>query len=361
MASSNGGDNSSASHVRFEPSIRCISAPKKHVLRPEQVLMKRLALAQQSPEDKQPMYQRRQPRYFQPHYRPLPTNHPAFGIQEAFVPRKPKKPPLSTVHPAFGDPPPKPKTKPAEVSSPAAAANDPEGPVDGPVTMGGFFLAIDPQFCFPFKRNDSMNPNAQITIRDPRGYLSRIRYRCLLEAGTGLKLEAIVRFQVGWISPAVRFAELPHVIHLGSGFDVSIPFVMHFTMVSILDENGCKTGSNLYFSGTPFLGLSAGFSKIKKGRLVLNLEKEVDLVKDNSDFVGPKGHKVHKRQIGFVALKAFSWLACMVFCVPYFDLWTKTKNLAHQYVPDKYVPIVLWLIPQPTNPDDCACAVKRKE
>ncbi|KAH9579985.1 hypothetical protein LSM04_005560 [Trypanosoma melophagium] len=157
-----------------------------------------------------------------------------------------------------------------------------------------------------------MNPNAQLTVRDGDGNMSRVRYRCYLESSTGLKLEALIRLQVGWISPKVTFSSIPYVIYLGKGFDISIPFLIHFTMVSVLDEHGDRTGSFLYFSGTPMLGFSAGLTHIRKGKLVLNPSKKVDPVEESKQFFG----KIHVRQLGFVLLKCLTYVFCFLACIP---------------------------------------------
>lgn len=236
------------------------------------------------------------PKCLDKEYIPLSTAHPAFGQQQRVLapPRRISRPLLSTEHPAFGT---KPKPQPNSMFK-------------GPVNISGFFLAVDPAISAGSR--NSMNPNAQLTIRDREGNKSRVRYTCQLNSQNGMKLEAIIRFQVGWISPRVLFVGLPNVIHLGRGIDVSVPFIFHFTMVSILDSTGCATGSYLYFSGTPLLGLSIGFSRISDGKLVLNPSKEVDPANDVHDFYGT----MHYRQIGFVVFKIFGWLLCTVMCLP---------------------------------------------
>jgi hypothetical protein len=142
---------------------------------------------------------------------------------------------------------------------------------------------------------------------------------------------------------------MPQVIHLGKGFDVSLPFLFHFTMVDVLDEHGNETGSVLYFSGTPFIGVSFGFSRISKGRLVLNLEpgRKLDLERDSKQFVGSQHHKVHKRQLGFVAFKTFSWVFCALLCVPYFDVWTKCRSFIQSYTPQPLRPVLHRVLPPP--------------
>lgn len=166
-----------------------------------------------------------------------------------------------------------------------------------------------------------MNPNAQLTVRDQFGNTSRVRYRCHLESTGGLKFEAMVRCQVGWISPHVTFSQLPNVIYLGRGLDVSVPFLFHLTMVPILDEHGCKTGSYLYFSGTPMLGLSIGLSQIARGKLVLDPTREVDPKAEAQHFIG----HVHYRQMGFVLFKIAAWLGCMAMCLPSVRHWLQSK------------------------------------
>lgn len=164
-----------------------------------------------------------------------------------------------------------------------------------------------------------MNPNAQLTIRDRAGRMARVRYKCLLESSGGLKVEALVRFQVGWIAPRVTYAELPNVILLGRGFDVSLPLLFHFTMVDVLDEAGCATGSTLYFSGTPMLGLSAGYARIAGGRLVLNPERGKEAVDPALEGRGFVGGNVHVRQLGFLAMKLTGWVLATVLCMPFID------------------------------------------
>nr|CCC48294.1 conserved hypothetical protein, fragment [Trypanosoma vivax Y486] len=123
---------------------------------------------------------------------------------------------------------------------------------------------------------------------------------------------ALIRLQVGWISPKITFTSVPYVIHWGRGFDVSVPFLIHFTMVSILDERGNSTGSCLYFSGTPLLGFSAGIARITGGKLVLDPSKNVNPAEEAKQFVG----RVHVRQLGFVMLKILTYFICLVACIP---------------------------------------------
>ncbi|RNF18065.1 uncharacterized protein Tco025E_04619 [Trypanosoma conorhini] len=237
----------------------------------------------------------RPPRALRPGYTPLSTTHTVFGQKQATVPAVPRRRSLlSTDHPVFG------------TSKPLTS----DGPFKGPISISGFFLAIDPNFAAGTQSR--MNPNAQITVRDSEGNMSRVRYRCHLESDTGLKLEALIRLQVGWVSPKVTFSSIPYVIYLGKGFDVSIPFLMHFTMVSVLDEHGDHTGSFLYFSGTPMLGFSAGLTQIRRGKLVLNPSREVDPVEESKQFVG----NIHVRQLGFVVLKCLVYALCCLACVP---------------------------------------------
>ncbi|EAN94787.1 hypothetical protein TcCL_ESM06369 [Trypanosoma cruzi] len=237
----------------------------------------------------------RPPRAFRLDYTPLSTTHTVFGQKQATVPALPRhRRQLSTDHPAFG----------------TNRAFSPGRPFKGPISVSGFFLAVDPNFAAGTQNR--MNPNAQITVRDSEGNMSRVRYRCHLESYTGLKLEALIRLQVGWISPKVTFSFIPYVIYLGKGFDLSIPFFIHFTMVSVLDEHGDRTGSFLYFSGTPMLGFSAGLTQIRRGKLVLNPAKEVDPVEESKQFVG----KIHVRQLGFVLLKCLGYALCFLACVP---------------------------------------------
>jgi hypothetical protein len=178
---------------------------------------------------------------------------------------------------------------------------------EGPVTVGGFFLAINPVWSLPLAKN-TMSPSAQLTIKDSLGRASRVRYICRLRAGTGLKVEAILRCQVGWITPRVTFTELPYRIQLGRGLDISVPLLFHFTAVNVLDEQGCATGSCLFFSGTPLLGLSCGFVRITDGELVHAPRRPVDPDTEASHFIG----HVHYRQLGFLGLKAFGYVACAV-------------------------------------------------
>jgi hypothetical protein len=244
-------------------------------------------------------------RYRQPGYKPLSVYHPAFGqLQAPHVGHYRRKgAPLSTVHPAFG-------TKPEPLA---------QHLFRGPIGISGFFFAVDPNFALgPLRARNRMNPNAQLTLRDQSGNSSRVRYRCQLEAVGGLRVEAIVRFQVGWISPRVTFTEVPNVIHLGRGFDVSVPFLFHFTMVSILDEQGCATGSSLYFSGTPMFGLSIGYSSIHGGKLVIDPGRALDPRHETAHhFIG----HVHYRQLGFVAFKVIMWVLFTLACIPPVRRW----------------------------------------
>ncbi|AAZ11708.1 uncharacterized protein TEOVI_000415100 [Trypanosoma equiperdum] len=225
----------------------------------------------------------------------LSTSHPLFGQQQATLPTaQSSRRLLPTDHPVFG-------TK---------GLFRVEEPFKGPIRVSGFFLAIDPHIAAgPGK---PMNPNAQITVSDKEGNMSRVRYRCLLESRRGLRLEALIRMQVGWISPKVTFRSIPHVIHLGKGFDVSIPLLMHFTMVSVLDECGNKTGSFLYLSGTPLLGFSVGFTRITQGKLILDPSRSVNPAEEARQFVGG----CHVRQLGFLFLKCIAYVLCLMACFP---------------------------------------------
>ncbi|KAG8344487.1 hypothetical protein ERJ75_001245300 [Trypanosoma vivax] len=230
-----------------------------------------------------------------PRFATLPTSHAVFGQKQAALPAAPRKRPLLAVdHPVFG------RNKMSFA----------EGLFNGRISVSGFFLAIDPNVAAGSR--SPMNPNAQITVCDEKGNMSRIRYRCHLESHTGLQLEALIRLQVGWISPKITFTSVPYVIHLGRGFDVSVPFLIHFTMVSILDERGNSTGSCLYFSGTPLLGFSAGIARITGGKLVLDPSKNVNPAEEAKQFVG----RVHVRQLGFVMLKILTYFICLVACIP---------------------------------------------
>lgn len=244
------------------------------------------------------------PRFLRAGYQPLSVLHPVFGQLQALVGRQPKRVPLSTAHPAFG----------TKRTAPQA-----QSLFRGPIGVSGFFLAVDPNVALgPIRPRNQMNPNAQLTIRDQLGNSSRVRYRCQLEAVGGLKVEAIVRFQVGWISPRVVFSQVPNVIHLGRGFDISVPFLFHFTMVSVLDERGCATGSSLYFSGTPMLGLSIGCSLIRGGKLVMDPSRDMNPTHEAAHhFFG----SVHYRQIGFVVFKFLMWLLFALACLPSVWLW----------------------------------------
>ncbi|KPI89756.1 hypothetical protein ABL78_1136 [Leptomonas seymouri] len=243
-------------------------------------------------------------------YQPLDTSHPAFGLKQAEVPslQRQRRRLLSTDHPAFG-------TRTALSSSDC---------FEGPVFVSGFFLSVDPNFTIGGK--GCMNPNAQITTRDAAGNMARVRYRCYIAYSSGVKLEVLLRTQVGWISPRVVYSHIPYVIFLGKGIDVSLPFLFHFTMVSILDERGDNTGSFLYFSGTPLLGISVGFSRIRGGKLVLNPTKVVDPHHEVSDFIG----HIHYRQIGFVLVKCLGYLVCFLACVP------ATQRMLQYLLPDPF-------------------------
>lgn len=245
------------------------------------------------------------PRGKLPGYTPLSTSHPAFGLTHAAVTPSPPKHLLSTDHPAFG-------------TRRTFSSADCFG---GPVAVSGFFLAVDPNVTLG--SHDYMNPTAQLTIRDVDGSMARVRYQCYLRGTGGFKAEALLRFQIGWISPRVVFSHVPYVIRLGRGIDVSIPFMFHFTMVSLLDEFGANTGSFLYFSGTPLLGFSAGFSKISGGRLLLNPTKEVDPYAEENNFIG----HVHYRQVGFLVFKFLGYLLCLLTFLP------ASQRLV-QYLPD---------------------------
>lgn len=265
-------------------------------------------------------------------YRPLSTSHPAFGQQQRLIiPKRRTKPLLSTVHPAFG----------------TSAANPlPCELFAGPVSISGFFLAVDPNLCFFLARRERMNPNAQLTISDTRGNFARARYRCSLQSSGGVKFEALLRFQVGWVSPKATFAKLPEVIHLGKGFDVSIPFLLHFTAVSILDESGCATGSYLYFSGTPMFGLSFGYSVIDGGKLVLNNKRVMDPpTETRRHFFGlGRDHRFHYRQAGFVAFKILAWLMCVLAAMPYFEPLQRAKAECIARLPQTVAPYLQFVV-----------------
>lgn len=219
---------------------------------------------------------------------PLPTFHAAFDQQQLVVP----------------------PSAPSSTPTPASAST-----FTGPVSISGVFVSVAPCFFLRsrFRRShhaaDVMRPNAQITIRDNHGLASRVRYRCQLQVGSGMKIEAMLRFQVGWISPKVTYAQVPEKIYLGRGIDVSVPFLFHFTCVDVLDERGCTTGSCLYFSGTPMFGLSLGIHRIDKGELTLT--SSVDPQRQSRHFIG----KVHYRQLFLVAFKVFAYLFCGSLCV----------------------------------------------
>lgn len=244
-------------------------------------------------------------------YVPLDTNHPVFGLKQTSVrPVAPSRRPLLSIeHPTFG-------TKKACLT--------PDSSLEGPVHISGFFLSVD--YNFAAGSTSHMNPNAQLTIRDNRGGMSRVRYRCYLRSDNGMKLELLVRFQVGWISPKVTFSHIPQVIHLGRGIDVSAPFLFHLTMVAVLDEYGDNTGSFLYYSGTPMLGFSAGVNRISGGRLVLDPERSVDPDRDEAEFIG----HVHYRQLGFVAFKFFAYGVCLLACIP------ATQRALQYLLPDPF-------------------------
>lgn len=237
------------------------------------------------------------PRSQQPGYRPLSTSHPAFGLRHTTVvppPQDVRQRLLSTSHPAFG-------TRRTFSSTDCFV---------GPVTVSGFFLAVDPNISVG--TCDRMNPNAQLTITDSEGNMARVRYRCHIASAGGLKLEALIRLQVGWISPRIQYAQVPFVMVLGKGFDISVPFLFHFAMISVLDEHGDNSGSSLYFSGTPMLGFSAGITRLAGGKLVLNPTREVNPYEAESEFIG----HVHYRQMGFVAFKGLMYFLCFVACIP---------------------------------------------
>lgn len=246
-----------------------------------------------------------------PGYHPLSTAHPAFGLRQTETvppPQAARHRLLSTDHPAFG-------TRRTFSSADC---------FDGPVSVSGFFLAIDPNFTAG--SHDSMNPNAQLTIRDTEGNMARVRYRCHLVSDGGLKLEALIRFQVGWVSPKVHFSRVPYVILLGKGFDLSVPYLFHFTMVSVLDEHGDNSGSTLYFSGTPMFGFSAGWNKLSGGKLILNPSREVNPYEAEGEFVG----HVHYRQLGFLLFKASVYVICFLACIP------AAQRLLQYCIPDPF-------------------------
>jgi hypothetical protein len=164
----------------------------------------------------------------------------------------------------------------------------------------------------PF-RTAHLNPHTRLTVRDQHGAVSRIRYRCDVTLRGGPKVEALVRLEVGWIAPAMRAPSMPQRIQLGRGFDLCIPYMMHFTMVHVLDELGHPTGSCLYFSGTPWVGFAAGISRIDGGSLTLDPADDPNPEVERRHFFG----KLHYRQLGFVAFKAMGYaLTAMAASVP---------------------------------------------
>lgn len=238
---------------------------------------------------------------------PLPTHHAAFGQRQGVV---------SMRHEACSSTFASPLSLCPACSSPIDMMHQWEHPdrlwpptFAKPVSLSGFFASVQPTWCFgdPTAAGSRMNPNAQLTIRDQQGNAARVKYRCkLLADDRGVKLEAMVRFQVGWINPPVTFKDVPRRILLGRGVDISVPFFFHFTCVNVLDEVGCATGSCLYFSGTPMLGVSLGIHGIRGGELLLDGDGMVDPSTQSSHFFG----KVHRRQLGLVALKLALYLAC---------------------------------------------------
>lgn len=255
------------------------------------------------------------PRSQLPGYQPLSTEHVAFGLRRTDAAPPPPPPSslarrrrLSTDHPAFGT-----RHGLSTVFS-----------FDGPVSVSGFFLAIDPNLSVGLRH--SMNPNTQLTLRDADGNMARVRYRCHLVVDDGPKLEALIRFQVGWVSPKVHYSRVPYVIFLGKGFDLSIPFVVHFTMVSILDEHGDNSGGTLYYSGTPMLGFSAGWSRVLGGKLILNPSREVSPHEAEAEFIG----HFHYRQLGFLFFKALIYLGCFLACIP------AAQRLLQRLIPDPF-------------------------
>jgi hypothetical protein len=178
-----------------------------------------------------------------------------------------------------------------------------------------------------------MQPTAQLTIRDSDGRASRVRYVCRLHADKGLKIEALIRFQVGWIAPRVRFTELPYRIQLGRGFDIAVPLLFHFTAVQILDERGSSTGSCLFFSGTPMLGFSLGYVSIAGGELVHAARKPADPDTESSHFFG----HFHYRQLGFFAFKALGYVVCAAALL--FNLGPVIVQLK-QWVADAIAPFI---------------------
>lgn len=253
------------------------------------------------------------PRSRLPGYVPLSTSHAAFGLnQTEQVPPPPqdaaRRRLLSTGHPAFG-------TRRTFSTTDC---------FDGPVTVSGFFLAIDPNLAAGSR--ESMNPNAQLTIRDLDGNMARMRYRCHLRGTSGLKIEALIRFQVGWVSPRANFSAVPHVILLGKGFDLSVPYLFQFTMISVLDEHGDNSGSSLYFSGSPMMGFSAGFTRLSGGKLLLSPSREVNPYESEGEFIG----HVHYRQVGFLVFKVLIYLGCFLACIP------AVQRLVQYRIPDPF-------------------------
>jgi hypothetical protein len=226
----------------------------------------------------------------------LATNHPAFGSSAAIEMNVSRdRHLLATSHPAFCA---------VQTSVDSSTALERERFV-GPVSVGGLFLSVSPTLTLPFCRA-RLTPNCQLTVRDANGGASRLRYTCRLRGAEGPKLEALLRCQVGWIAPRVTFTELPYRLNLGRGIDVSIPWVLHFTAISILDERGNNTGSCLFFSGTPLMGFSVGFTRIEGGELIYAARRPANPEQESKHFIA----NVHYRQLGFLLLKLAGYLVC---------------------------------------------------
>jgi len=263
---------------------------------------------------------------------PLSTQHPVFGRYEKHISfyKRRDHPKLSTFHPVFDS------TKKGPYSAYTTDVFLSERPLTGPTTVSGLFFAIDPNLCFG--RQESMNPTARLTIKDNSSRrFCRLRYRCILKgertSNKGFKVEALVRFALGWVSPALSFkGGVPRVIHLGRGIDVSIPLLFHYTMVTILDEKGFETGSYLYLSGTPWLGLSCGFTFLSGGRLVLDEKDDINMEREDAFFLRCGNHQVHFRQLGFVLLKFLAWSLCALLVLP-LEVREYCEHLAVRYIP----------------------------
>lgn len=136
----------------------------------------------------------------------------------------------------------------------------------GTVRFGGaFYPASKP--CSTAGQSDTPS-NLLFGICDDDGRYSTARYSAKIATCNGYDdAQVLSRLRVGWFSPRFSFDELPATIPLGSGWDVSVPYLLRFSVVRVLDEFGLPTGCRLRFIGAP--GRSFCWTRLSGGHLEL--------------------------------------------------------------------------------------------